>query len=162
MRRKAHHASIGRLNMPKVTITRNGQQFEISDLTFDQVKELVGMNGHAREEAKRPQERKGASLHPADFVPDYPGFKKALTPKAKLFLKILRDNPNGISADHLASQLGFQAPVQIGGMTGGGMGKIAPTYGVDMENVYVREIKFLNGERRVIYRPGKAIGEITA
>ena len=42
------------------------------------------------------------------------------------------------------------------------MGKIAPTYGVDMENVYVREIKFLNGERRVIYRPGKAIGEITA
>ena len=38
--------------MPKATITRNGQQFEISDLTFDQVKELVGMNGHAREEAK--------------------------------------------------------------------------------------------------------------
>jgi hypothetical protein len=146
--------------MHKVTVTRNGQTFEVSDLTFDQVKELIGMNGHAQ--AKLPEQRKGASLNPNDFVPDYDGFKKALTPKARQFVRILRDNPNGISADHLANQLGFQAPVQIGGMTGGGMGKIAPTFGVDMEDVYVREIKFLNGERRVIYRPGKAIGEIVA
>jgi hypothetical protein len=148
--------------MHKVTVSRNGQTFEVSDLTFDQVKELIGMNGHARSETNAPEQRKGASLNPDSFIPDYIGFKKALTPKAKQFVKILRDNPNGISADHLADQLGFQAPVQIGGMTGGGMGKIAPTYGVDMEDVYVREIKFLNGERRVIYRPGKAIGEIAA
>jgi hypothetical protein len=148
--------------MPKVTVTRNGQTFEVSDLTFDQIKELIGMNGHAQSEAKLPEQRKAASLLPENFAPDYVGFRKALTPKAKQFVKILRDNPNGISADHLANQLGFQAPVQIGGMTGGGMGKIAPAYGVDMEDVYVREIKFLNGERRVIYRPGKAIGEIAA
>jgi hypothetical protein len=135
----------------------NGGMVE-TDLTFDQLKELIGINGHtlptrilsARPEIVPLEES-------SEFLPEYDKFKKNLTQKAKQFLSILRQNPNGISADHIAERLGFNTPVQIGGMAGGGMGKLAKKFHVEMENVYTREIKFESGDRIVIYRPGKDI-----
>ena len=131
----------------------NGGAVE-AELSFEQFKELIGVNGHA----VSPQLASAGPLKTERFErPDYDGFKKALTPKAKQFLSILRQNPNGISADHLADGLGFESGAQLGGMAGGGMGKAAPQFHVDLGNVYTREIKFENGERVVIYRPGKDI-----
>ncbi|SRR5712692_2788196 len=134
----------------------NGSMVE-ADLTFEQLKELVGINGTSVKARVEITPLRGASLDPSTFVPDYDNFKKALTAKAKQFLSILRQNPNGTSADHLAERLGFNTPVQIGGMAGGGLAKTAQKFGVELENVYMREIKFENGERRVIYKPGRDI-----
>jgi len=130
----------------------NGSIVE-TELEFGQLKELLGVNGHAT-----PGRLQSFPLESVDFfAPQYNDFKKCLTPKAKQFLAILKQNPNGISADHIAERLGFTAPVQIGGMAGGGMKKWANKYHVDLANLYKREIRFEDGERKVIYRPGKDI-----
>ena len=144
--------------MPKVTITRgDGKRIEISDLTFDQVKALVALNGDSAPSTGVPSRQTGVSLKPSDMQPDYDEFKAKLTPKAKQFIEILRRNPNGISADKLAEQLGFSTTTQIGGMAGGGLSKTASRLGVDLANVYRKEVRFDNGSRRVIYKPGKDI-----
>jgi hypothetical protein len=146
-------------NMATVKITKNdGQVIEVSDLSFEQVKEIVGLNGQA---PARIAPQRGASLNPRDFGPDYEGFKKNLTEKAKKFFQLLRENPNGISADHLAGKLGFTNSSQIGGMTGGGIGKIAPKHGIRPEWLYIVNVKRENGVRVVTYRPGKEIGLVS-
>jgi hypothetical protein len=143
--------------MAKLTITKpNGERIEISDvnLTFTELKELVGVNGHA--EVLSAPSRNIPTLKHAG--PDYEGFKKTLTPKAMKFLVILRGRPNGIPADELADLLDFKTANQIGGMAGGGMGKLAARYAVNMKNVYSKETRFDDGLRRTTYKPGKDIG----
>jgi hypothetical protein len=141
--------------MANVKITKSdGQVIEISDLTFDQVKEIAGLNGHV---AQKSVAQRGASLNPNEHGPNYEDFKEAMTEKAKRFFQILRENPNGISADALAEKLGFSSSSQIGGMTGGGIGKVAPRYSIKPKCLYVTEVKRDNGRRTVVYRPGKDI-----
>lgn len=146
--------------MAKITITkRNGDRIEISDHTdfaFDELKELLGMNGHAAVQSSLPRSAQRPVLPGGE--PDYEQLKLNLTEKAIHFLSILRQHPNGIQADELAEKLHFKTSNQIGGMTGGGMGKLAARYGVKLENVYARETTFENGMRRTIYKPGKDIG----
>jgi hypothetical protein len=143
--------------MANVKITNNdGKVIELSDLSFEQVKEIVGLNGHA----PRSVPQRGASVNPRDFTPDYDGFKGSLTAKAKKFFQILRENPNGISADNLAEKLGFSNSSQIGGMTGGGIGKVAPKHGIKAGSLYATEVKRENGKRVVLYRPGKDISKV--
>lgn len=152
--------------MPKMTITKaDGQVIEISDLSFDQIKELAGLNGHVSSgNSLRAKKKEAAPLlgfTPAPRVNDYAGFKKALTDKARKFFRVLHDNPNGISSDRLAEALGFERGSQIGGMTGGGIVKIAATFGVDVKTLYRHEAKFSMAEgRRVTYYPGPNIDSV--
>ena len=143
--------------MANVKITKNdGQVIEVSDLTFEQVKEIVGLNGQASAQSQP----RGASMNTRDLSPDFEGFKEVLTQKAKKFFQILRENQNGISADHLAEKLGFSNSSQIGGMTGGGIGKVAPKHGIEPKSLYVTEVKRENGKRVVVYRPGKELSRL--
>src|SRR5258708_31620543 len=125
--------------MAKVKITKSdGQVIEVSDLSFEQVKEIVGLNGHAPAPASS-QSQRGASLNPRDFSPDYEGFKEKLTDKAKKFLQLLRENPHGISADHLDDKMGFSSSSQIGGMTGAGVAKDAPKHDIKPQSLYIAD-----------------------
>jgi hypothetical protein len=147
--------------MPKLVVTKpTGERFEISDLSLSDIKELAGLNGHGNGNLIAPSrssvEMRAVRVGPAD----YREFFKALTPKAKKFVAILRDNSQGISADNLAEKLGFKSGAQIGGLAGGGMGKSAKKHGVDLSQVYRREVSSENGVRQVLYFPGKDIGEI--
>ncbi len=145
-------------NMANVKITKNdGQVIEVSDLSFEQVKEIVGLNGHAPTHSVA---QRSASLNPRDSSPDYEGFSEVLTEKAKKFFQILRENPHGISADHLAEKLGFSSSSQIGGMTGGGIGKVAPKFGIKPKWLYIAEVKRDNGKRVVTYRQGKELSRL--
>ena len=133
-----------------------GQKFEVSGLTVEEIQQLTGLNGYHRNGSSSPiiTKRVGAG------DPNYEGFKKKLSPKAKQFLSILSQNPQGISADHLSDQLGFTTGVQLGGMAGGGLSKHSARFHVDLSNVYTREIKFESGTRVVIYKPGRDINRL--
>src|SRR5215467_4028274 len=98
----------------KITDPSTGLVYEIPDVPLDrigQVRNQFAQNGHSPVESKRSS------------GPDYDGFKKSLSDNAKKFLQVLRENPAGITADHVADKLGFRSGNQIGGMTGGGIKK---------------------------------------
>jgi hypothetical protein len=148
--------------MPTFKITkRDGQVIEISDLSFAEIKELAGLNGHSSNgqsvRSKNAERAAVSSFVSSPKVNDYDGFKKALTDKARKFLRVLSANPNGISSDHLAEAMGFKSGSQLGGMTGGGIAKVAVRFGVGLESVYRHEVKFGKEGRVVTYYPGSNI-----
>ena len=136
----------------KVTDPSTGFVYEISDVPFDrigQIKTQFTVNGHA---ATAESKRLGA--------PDYEGLKKSLSENARKFLRILRENPSGINADHLAEKLGFKSGTQIGGMTGGGISKNANKYHVELTDIYAIEVSQKDGQRVTTYKPGKEIAKL--
>jgi len=136
--------------MAKVKITKSdGQVFEVSDLTFEQVKDLLGFSSNS------PLSRTHVSLNPAERGPDYEGFASAISDHAKAFFLILGQSPHGISLDHLATGMGFDTPMKIGGVTGGGIAKLAPKFGLKSADLYERYVGRKNGERVVVYKAGK-------
>jgi hypothetical protein len=143
--------------MADLKFTNDKGMFEITNLSLEDLQKIIGLNGHDRN-------RTSTKLTPPPRFstddPDYAGFKRKLTGKAKEFITILARNANGISADNLASQLGFTSGVQLGGMAGGGLAKHALDCNIDLDNVYLREKKFVNGERRVLYKPGKDLNKL--
>jgi hypothetical protein len=141
------------MEMAKVRITRpDGQIFDVSDLSFEQLKELVGVNGHVA--------KHGIQRFPRLADPDYDALKRKLTDKAKRFLQILRDNPDGISRDHLSEKLGFRTGTQLGGMMGGGIAKHAEKYHIELTDLYTVEVRHEDGQRIVTYKPGKDIAKL--
>jgi len=136
----------------KVTDPSTGLVYEISDVPFDrigQVKAQFAQNGHSV--APEPK-RLGA--------PNYDGLRKSLSENARKFLRILRENPGGINADHLAEKLGFKSGTQIGGMTGGGISKNANKFHVELTDIYTIEVSQQNGQRITTYKPGKEISRL--
>jgi hypothetical protein len=143
--------------MAKVTITEDGRITEISDISFEEARQLLSTNGHGRGSAHANRARKQGSAASEVRVPNYPAFFQGLSSRGKKLLEILRENKNGITADRLAEQMGFTTTNQIGGVTGGGMGKLASRYHVDMSTIYVTEVKFDNGTRTTIYKPASEL-----
>ena len=89
--------------------------------------------------------------------PNYAAFMAGLSAKGKKLIEVLKENRDGILAEKLAEKLGFTSTNQIGGVTGGGMGKLATKFRIDLSTVYTAEIKFENGVRRTLYKPGSAV-----
>jgi hypothetical protein len=144
------------MDMARVKITKaDGQVFEVSDLSFEQIKELVGVNGQSASGAKATVQR-----FPRTNEPDYIGLKQSLSEKARAFLKLLRENPSGVLREELADKLGFHSGAQIGGMTGGGLAKNAEKFHVELADVYTVEVTRQSGERVVLYKPGKEIAKL--
>lgn len=147
--------------MAKVVITqKNGTRIEVSDidLTIAQLRELAGLNGHTPEQPGLFVDSTGIRVSPSIGGPDYDGFKEAMTDKAKMFFEFLSANPNGISNEALAEQLGFENPTAIGGMLGGGVAKIAPKFRVALEDLYS---KGWDDHGTVIFKPGRDIKLVT-
>jgi hypothetical protein len=149
-----------RVSPTKVTITPEGTVIE--GLTLQEIKDLVGLNGHTNIGVRAPRASsvKSSTSRISNGEPDYVGFRKALTDKGKKFIDALKLNPNGILADDLAAKMGYQNATQIAGTAGGGMSRTAPRFGVDLDNVYTRDTTFKNGVRQTLYKPGKDITRI--
>jgi hypothetical protein len=143
--------------MAKMVIHREGgQTIEISDLTLDEVKELAGLNGHsASAHPAAPSLPKKIAVRASDS--DVDGFMAALTDRAKTFISILQQHPQGIEANSLAPLLGLNDPRQIGGFTGGGLAKIAKRFKIKMNDIYKSEVTFPNKKRTRMFYPGKVI-----
>lgn len=145
--------------MPNVLIKRGANEtIEVTDLTFEQVKELVGLNGHRR------TSRRALATPTVDTVApgasDYQGFFSSLSENGRKFFEIVRQYPSGIEAKILANQLGFTSPNQIGGVAGGGLAKAAKKFGVRLPRLYTSEVKFTNGVRERLFKPGRDISQL--
>jgi hypothetical protein len=132
--------------MAKVTIHNPRGDFTVEDITFEQAKELVGVNGYGAPELVRVVKE-----------PNFRGFLNGLSDRGQKFIKALLDSPHGIEAYRLAELLGFNEPRQIGGLTGGGIAKIAKRNGVKITDVYRSKVTFPDGKRVVMFYPGKAV-----
>ena len=142
--------------MANVKITeKDGRIIEVSEITFEEAKQLVtpNGNGHARSSGT-------FTLTTTKREPNYGAFKASLSENSRKFFQILRANPNGLSNDHLAEKLGFKSTNQIGGVTGGGIGKRAHQFDVNVNDLWSAEVTRENGERRVIYKPGREIEKV--
>ena len=149
------------LAMAKVTLRRGEDEFVISDLTFEQVKELVGVNGYSSHAPKQPTS--APVMAPPQLLPlrnDYAGFSKNISDRGRLFLNTLQHHPNGIDSNTLAGKLGFHDARQIGGLTGAGITRVAKKHGVKAKDIYRAEVTFAGNKRTVTFYPGKLILEM--
>jgi hypothetical protein len=151
--------------MKNVKITeKDGRIIEVSDLSFDEVRELLRFNGnengngHARTTASVAQSSE--IKLPSEPKPEYARFRFGLSDHAKRFISILHQNPGGVSADSLAEKLGFKSTNQIGGVTGGGLSKMAKTFNIDLDDIYMKEVTRKDGQRVVIYIAGPEIEKV--
>jgi len=144
--------------MPTVKITRpDGQTFEISGLSLGEIKELIGSTSANGASRMRDMALPTPQNLNRTLIPDYEGFKAALTEKGRRFLAILSDSPHGTTSDHLATQLGFKTGAQLGGMAGGGIGKSAAKFGISVESLYGSKVEFGPNGRIVRYFAGPEI-----
>jgi len=150
-------AEQGVQQMATVKITeRDGRVIEVSDVSFEEIKQLVtpNTNGHALTfpaYAPTPE---------TNGRPDYARFKAALSDHAKKFLSVLHTHPSGINADRLCEALGFASGNQIGGVTGGGIGKLVARFHINIADLYTVEKKREDGSRVVVYKPGREIEKV--
>ena len=148
--------------MANVKITeKDGQRvIEVSDISFNEVRELVRPNGNAHAQSSGRSPQFSELKFPRESKPEYSKFKQGLSAHAKKFFAVLHQNPSGISGDSLAEKLGFNSTNQIGGVTGGGIGKLANRLNIKLTDVYTKEVTRKDGERVVIYRPGLEIEKV--
>jgi len=145
--------------MPNVLIKRGADEtIEVTDLTFKQVKELVGLDGRRRT-SRRITVEDGANVVGSGAA-DYRKFFSSLSDKGKKFFEIVRQYPSGIESKALANQLGFTNPNQIGGLAGGGLAKMAKNWGVKLSRLYTSEVRFTNGVRERVFKPGKDVSQL--
>jgi len=141
--------------MAKLKITHpDGTVYEVSDISFEEVNSLIHRTG-----SRKPGTRKTIDLQSLDNA-DYKGFWGAITDKAKEFFIALHKVPDGIPLDVLAAELSFDNSMKVGGVTGGGIAKLAPKFGLRTEDLYQRVMTRKKGERIVIYKPGKDMGKL--
>jgi hypothetical protein len=150
--------------MSKITIRRADMTIE-AELSFDQLKELLGVNGHRPsaeqpqlfEVVKEPRRKRRAATKPHIQQGDMTAYLRNVSARAKKFLNTVRDHPQGIEVEELVSVLGFNTANQIGGLTGPGVVKIAKEYGFEAEDLYTSVITFTDGKRKRMFYPGKLL-----
>lgn len=146
--------------MPRVAFDRDGLKIE-ADLSFDELKELIGINGHrptgvntqAKGDIPPPEVSRPRKRPTLKRAGNFPAFMDSLGERAAKFIFILRRNAKGIEIRELAPQLGFE-PQQIGGLTGPAISKVAKRYGITVSQIYRSKIEFVDGQRKRIFYPG--------
>lgn len=141
--------------MPKISITRPDGVTIQADLSFDEFKEVAGINGHkaASPILSPPAARRGrppASEKHADI----PGFLSVINDRAKKFISILKQHPKGIEANALAIELGFMKASQMGGLTGP-FSRVAARHGINVDDLYRSVIVTPNTDKKRMFYPGK-------
>jgi hypothetical protein len=123
----------------------------------------VNGNGHgpapALSSAPLPKRVDGATPSLFNGSPEaaYSQFLHSISDRGREFLGILRDNPSGIDGNDLVDKLGFKSTSQIGGLTGGGLAKVANRIGLDLKLIYSTEATIIDGNRRLAFYPGKLL-----
>lgn len=144
--------------MAKVKFTdANGRVIEISDISFAEAQTLVSGSPADTSRKKRKYNPRVTPMPDSGAGPNYAAFFQALSEKGKRLIEILKENKAGISAELLAEKMGFRSTNQIGGVTGGGMARLANRYKIDLSTVYTADIRFDGGQRQTTYRPGSAL-----
>jgi hypothetical protein len=143
--------------MAKVTIHRENGDFTVEDITFDQVKELVGVNGYGSHSAAPRKRRQDAPVVIVEGDNDVHTFLSQLSDRGRSFIAALREHPDGVEANALASLLKLNDARQIGGFTGGGLSKLAKKCRIRMNDIYKSKVTFPNGTRTRMFYPGKLI-----
>ena len=129
--------------MAKVIIRKSGATIE-AELTVAELKELAGLNGHAM----RGRSNGGTTQAPLPLDSNYREFFSALSEDGRRFLNFVKAaGPNGIAAENVAHQLGLKNRYALGGVAGGSLGKQAKNFGIDRDDVYVKEVDSENGVR---------------
>jgi hypothetical protein len=144
--------------MSKITIRRGDSEIVIEDanFTFEQVKELAGVNGYGRGHSTVAPVASSSPIPLRPITaPDFDGFYAAVSDRGRVFVDTLKASPKGIDAYNLATMLEYQDPRQIGGLTGGGLAKIAKRFRIKLEDVYRTEITYPENKRTVTFYPGK-------
>ena len=143
-----------------VTVRKDGAIYRIRHLSFDEVKELLGVNGHGPTKSLFTSVSTSSSrlsAAPVRPYPDFKGFLGTVSERGREFLTIVKQNPDGIEANALAGKLGYQDARQIGGLTGGGLAKVAKQFHIRLRDVYRTDVTFPNGKRTRMFRAGKFI-----
>jgi hypothetical protein len=143
--------------MAKVTVRRGDTEFAVEDVTFEQIKELIGVNGYGSHTPAATPGVPQMMLRAVTKEPNFYAFVGALSERGKTFISILKNHPEGIEANELAGKLGYQDARQIGGLTGGGLAKIAKRFNVKLVDVYRARVTFPGEKRTVTFFPGKYI-----
>jgi len=146
--------------MANVTVRKGDTEFQIHDLTFEQVKELIGVNGYGHvPKSPQPNVRTlpTSSSKWSERRPDFRGFLEALSSRGKDFVTIVKQHPDGIEANELAGKLGYKDARQVGGLTGGGLAKIAKLHHIRLKDVYRSTVTFPDGQRTRTFYPSKFI-----
>lgn len=139
--------------MATVKITEsNGRVIEVSELSVEEIRRIISPNGNGHAPIAPKLLRRNQ--------PDFSALKASLSERAKKFLQIIAQHPNGILADALCEKLGFNSTNQIGGVTGGGLKKLCNKFSVEMDKLYTVEKKWEGGDRKVIYSPGPEIEKV--
>jgi hypothetical protein len=147
--------------MKSVKITeKDGRVIEVSDLSFDEVRDLLRLNGNGHSQAVTTPIT--VAHHQVKFTaePEYAKFEIGLSDYARKFISVLHQNQAGISADLLAEKMGLKTTAQIGGVTGGGLSKLAKEFNIDLDDIYLKQVLRVNGQRIVMYKPGKEIEKV--
>lgn len=132
--------------MAKVIIRKSGATIE-AELSVAELKELAGLNGH------HGSGETGQAALPLDS--NYKAFFNALSEQGRRFLHFVKAaGSKGVSAENVAQQLGLKNRYALGGVAGGSLGKQAKNFGIDRDDVYVKEVDSENGVRTVIFKPG--------
>ncbi|MGB9069954.1 MAG: hypothetical protein WCC21_15405 [Candidatus Acidiferrales bacterium] len=144
--------------MRNVKVTeRDGQRIiEFGEVSAEELKVFISTNGNGHSSAPAPSKY----IQTEKNQPNYRAFKDSLSDKSKKFFAILHASPHGLSNDELVEKLGLKSPNQIGGITGGGIGKRANQFHVEVNRLWDVEVTRENGMRRVIYRPGPEIEKV--
>jgi hypothetical protein len=148
--------------MPHVTLERNGIKVE-GDLSVADIKDLMGIaptNGHHDLPSKKqpplpPVQDAASSEH--DAIEPYDQFLREISAPGRQFLELLKENPDGIDAQAVAVALQLPSRASIGGLTGGGLARVAKRTGIKLPNVYRKEITSPHGVRTVMFYPGKLL-----
>lgn len=147
--------------MPKITIKRDNVTIE-ADVTFDQLKELVGVNhnGHVEAQPSLPimeHDQPSRRIRMVATINDFERLWNRLSENAKRFITVIRSYPDGIEATELAPLLGLKTANQIGGLTGPGISKIAEKFGIKAEDIYRSQVIFPGGVRKRMFYPGRLV-----
>jgi hypothetical protein len=142
--------------MPKVTIKRPDGAIIEADLSFEEFKQVAGLENHrpAASPALTPPAKKRGRPTVAAKERDLEGFLKAIGNNAKSFLKVLKAAPKGMEAGYLATAMGLHSPNQVGGVIGP-MSRMADRFGVRAEDLYRSAVTFPNKKRTTMFYPGK-------
>jgi len=144
--------------MPTVTVYRDGVRIE-ANLSLDDLKDLMGLKGSTTNQtplSERHRPTPAPISTPSEQV-GYKPFLHEISDRGRDFIQVLRENPDGIEIKALASRLGFNSPTQIGGLTGGGLAKVAKRKKVDLRKVYRKVITNANGVRTLTFYPGELV-----
>lgn len=143
--------------MAKVIIRRGDATIE-AELSLKELQELAGFNGHKTVEPVLSQHQQESKHDFGSLEEKVKAFSGALSAKGRAFLGFVKvSGPDGISAEGMAHNMGLESRYQIGGVTGGGVSKVAERYGLRAEDFYEKVVGSKNGVRTVIFKPGKLL-----